>query len=225
MVASILVAGILGLYARTFLVQVYKIPSDSMTPGLLVGDLVLVDKFVFGAERHGGSAPWWLPMRSPRVGDVVTFHRPARTSVDGSVVVKRCVALPGDTVRLVRGALRVNGRHVDFGDRVATDRRSMTARTLPLDQYFVLGDQRVRSIDSRVWGGVRGRSLIGRPFLIYSSFVPRDALEDRGFHGTEPHPDLLARTADEWGKIETDPSRDSGTWGRLRWRRCFKPVL
>lgn len=140
-------AAMLGLFVRTFLVQVFAVPSPSMEPTLLVGDQVLVNKFLFAAdrERDGSKPPPWLPMRSVQRGDVVVFKGPdARFEF-----VKRCVALPGETI-----ALETTDSEI----------------TIPLDHYFYLGDHRDLSRDSRHWGSISRRHLTGEAWLIIWSF-------------------------------------------------------
>lgn len=198
----VLVAVILGVYSRLFVLQVTKIPSRSMEPTLLVGDHVLVNRFLYGAEVWGEPSPKWLPMAPVSRGDVVVFHRPR-----GEQTIKRCMGRPGDTVWMKAGELSVNGVSGD-APSIRTDHSDFGPSTLPLDRYFFLGDHRAKSIDSRFWGAVTRQRLSGRAFLVYWSFLPKT--------------DVAASS--NWGKMRTILDRALGWPARTRWHRCLKPV-
>lgn len=166
---SILIAAILALFIRTFVFQAFKIPTGSMEPNLLVGDHIVVNKFVYGAGPVGGLP--LLPMREIRRGDVVVFRAPQEPDKD---FIKRIVAVPGDTVELVEGVLYVNGEVVDepyasYASRYGS-RRDMARREIPAGQYFALGDNRDNSRDSRYWGTVPHELVKGQAVLVYWSF-------------------------------------------------------
>jgi signal peptidase I len=180
--AALLVALLVAVFARCFLVQAFRIPTASMEPNLQVGDHVLVNKFVFGRTRY----PWerrWLPLREPRRGDVAVFRFPGEPRRD---MVKRVVGLPGTRVALHRKQLSVDGTevveaaYVHHADRRAYPdsplldtfyrrRDNLTPLTVPSEAYFVLGDNRDMSEDSRFWGTVPRSHLRGRALLVYWS--------------------------------------------------------
>ncbi len=169
---------ILALALKTFVVDAVHVPSGSMENTLLVGDFVLVNKFVYGActpraiPLTGGRIPFVrLPgPGKPARGDVIVFYAP--DGAPGQLYVKRLAGLPGDTVMFRRGDLVVNGRDVvppvsakpasspvaDYGPVV-----------VPENQFFVLGDNREGSLDSRSWGCVPFESIVGRAMMVYWS--------------------------------------------------------
>lgn len=194
---SIQLAIVLFLLVRAFVVEAFKIPSGSMEGTLLVGDFLLVNKLLYGAEvpftgKH-------LPaVRAPRLGDVVVFQWPEDPTKN---FVKRLVGLPGDSVAMRRGVLFRNGEEqregyavrsapgVDPGgaefrwqrDFVAPDvdvRRYHPSRNdwgplvVPPRHYFVLGDNRDNSLDSRYWGFVPDSLVRGTPIFVYYSYSP-----------------------------------------------------
>lgn len=194
-IRSVVVAFVLFLVVRSFVVEAFKIPTGSMEGTLLVGDFLLVNKAVYGAEIPGLGIR--LPaLEEPERGDVVVFtppHEPRKN------YVKRLVGLPGDTLSMAGKVLHVNGRALDepyarFIDR-AGDARHPNMRwqashliaspsdyhpsrdtwgplVVPEGSYFVLGDNRDNSEDSRYWGFVRRESIRGRPWFVYYSFDP-----------------------------------------------------
>jgi signal peptidase I len=199
---SLLVTILLALYATTFVVQAFKIPSQSMEPTLLVGDHLLVNKFIFE-----GSGAWWdrlLPYRPVRRGDIIVFKFPFQ---DHSHYVKRVIGLPGDRIRIVHQNVYVNGELLkepyvvhdpsaydpfadnfpppdqDFVDGAVLPEwkaempkyiNASGELVVPPDHYFVMGDNRDRSWDSRYWGFVPREAIMGRPVLIYWSVRERD---------------------------------------------------
>jgi signal peptidase I len=197
---SVSVAIVLFLIARTFFIEAFKIPSGSMERTLLVGDFLLVNKLLYGAEVpfSGRRLP---AIRPPQRGDVVVFEYPRDPSKH---FVKRLVGLPGDTLAMADGVLQVNGitqresyaHHAEPGvDRAYEDFewqrnyvvRSATARerlkvhpsrnnwgpiVVPQRHYFMLGDNRDNSLDSRYWGFVPDSMLKGAPLFIYYSYSP-----------------------------------------------------
>lgn len=195
-VKSISVAILIFLVLRTFVVESFRISSGSMEGTLLVGDLLLVNKAVYGAEVP--FTPIHLPgLKDPQRGDVVVFEPP----FDGwdSPYVKRIVGVPGDEIAMRRGDLYVNGerriegyvRHVlggeDYWDpsfewqseylspgidapTYRPTRDNWGPLRVPTDSYFVMGDNRDDSEDSRYWGFVPRDLIKGRPLIIYYSF-------------------------------------------------------
>ncbi|HVS01746.1 MAG TPA: signal peptidase I [Thermoanaerobaculia bacterium] len=179
---ALLVAVLLALFARTFVLQAFRIPSGSMEANLLVGDHLLVNKFVYGPVLFDWERRL-LPVRGVGRGDVVVFRYPPDPDRD---FIKRCVALPGDRVRLRGKRLFVNGvpqqeeGYVHFADsRVYPDspfleefyrlRDHYGPQNVPPASYFFLGDNRDLSHDSRFWGAVRRELIKGRAFAIYWS--------------------------------------------------------
>lgn len=179
----VLVAVILALFARTFLIQAFVVPSGSMERAVLVGDHVLVDKFLYGP--HARLLSLLLPCRDVRRGDVIVFKFPKDPRHD---LIKRVVALPGDIVEIRDGVVFVNGRaeepRVDSAAATATDSPAGSSRAqflgpfrIPPESYFAMGDNRDNSYDSRFWGPVPARNLKGRALLIYWSVAPNSARE------------------------------------------------
>ena len=196
---SILVAFLLFIFVRTFIVEAFQIPTASMENTLLVGDFLLVNKMVYGAEIPGTNLS--LPsFDEPDRGDVVVFEPPPQAGQPPRTnYVKRIVGVPGDTLRMVDGHLLLNGDampepYVKHAGR-ARDIRSPQFRwqfdflvrdglrgpyrptrdnwgplIVPADQFFVMGDNRANSEDSRYWGYVSGEAIKGRPLIIYYSY-------------------------------------------------------
>lgn len=182
-VEALLIAILFALFARTFLVQAFEIPSGSMERNLLVGDHILVNKFIYGslASPLGQRL---LPQRSIQRGDVVVFRFPRDPNRD---FIKRCVGLPGDEIRIIDKRLHVNGTPViDEAYSYRTDERvyqssrflqpryarrdNFGPERVPPGTYFCLGDNRDHSHDSRFWGNVPQRYVKGRAVVVYWSF-------------------------------------------------------
>ncbi len=187
MVEALAIAIVFALFVRTFVVQAFKIPSGSMEDNLLVGDHILVNKFIYG-PRASALEEWVLPVRDPRRGDVVVFKYPDDPGRD---FIKRCVAIPGDEVEIVDKELRVNGEAVlEEGYKQHTDDRIYSRSSyllpghrrrdnfgpylVPPDNYFCLGDNRDNSRDSRFWTRttVPREYLKGRAVMVYWSLEP-----------------------------------------------------
>src|ERR1700756_247759 len=172
---SLGMALVLFLIIRTFLLEAFQIPSGSMERTLLAGDFLFVNKAVYGAQIPGTQAR--LPgFESPRRGDVIVFAYPKNPELN---YVKRVIGTPGDTVEMHRGAVRVNGRMVaePYVQRV-DPRDTWGPIAVPAGKYFVLGDNRDNSADSRYWGFVDAAAVKGRPLVVYFSYDrgTRDAL-------------------------------------------------
>lgn len=180
-------AVILALFVKTFLVQAFNVPSDSMAPTLRAGDQVLVNKFVFRGDR------WPLPARDPRPGDLVLFRL---ASEPLEMLVKRVVAVGGQRVEIIDKRLVVDDRprlepwaaHGDeltyprsrFVPRELRARDNFGPRTVPASHLFVLGDNRDFSRDSRLFGAVARAEIVGRPLLVYWSPEPNGRQPSRG---------------------------------------------
>jgi signal peptidase I len=194
---ALLIAVVFATFARTFVFQAFKIPSGSMEENLLIGDHILVNKFIYG-PRVSALERALLPFRDVRRGDVVVFRWPVDPSRD---FIKRAVGLPGDVVRLVDKRLYVNGKPVAdesytyHGDPIiyprgpaqspGHSRDNFGPVRVPPDSYFCLGDNRDNSHDSRFWGMVPANHLKGRAFVVYWSFEedPSDAMDWSGWRG------------------------------------------
>jgi len=194
---SLLVTVILALFGTSFVVQAFKIPSSSMERTLLVGDHLLVNKFIFG-----GTGAWYekfLPYRALRRGDIIVFKYPY---ADHQHFVKRVIGLPGDHLKLVDQQVYINGKRLNepyvehdpaagydplnyafpplgsplYSSPVEPEWASDIKKhvegdeiVVPPGKYFAMGDNRDHSLDSRYWGFVDRDAIMGRPFLIYWS--------------------------------------------------------
>jgi signal peptidase I len=169
-VESILIAFVLAIFIRTFVVQAFRIPTGSMRTTLMEGDVILVNKFIYGAKVPFLSLR--LPaLRKPVAGDVVVFIYPEDPKKD---FIKRLVACGGDTVEIKNGTIFVNGQPLlegGFGGRYYYNRgeygREADKIIVPQGQYFVLGDNSASSQDSRYWGFVPQENLLGKAVFIY----------------------------------------------------------
>ena len=155
---SLLIAFVLAMIIRAFVVQAYKIPTGSMIPTLDIGDRILVCKFLY-----------WF--REPRPGEIVVFKYPEDPKL---AYIKRLVATGGQTVEIKSGAIWINGEtlseprirvrpYFNNGAYGGVNR----PYTVPRESYFVLGDNSENSRDSRYWGSVPKRNMIGKAILIY----------------------------------------------------------
>jgi signal peptidase I len=173
---AIIIAAILALFVRTFIVQAYKIPSGSMEDTLLIGDHLLVNKFIYGTHIPFTKIRM-LTLRDPKRGDVVVFKYPENEQLD---YIKRVIGTPGDTVKVINKTVFVNNTalvepyaiHKDSSiqDRMAGPRDNFGPITVPPHKLFVMGDNRDRSYDSRYWGFVDRDELRGKAFIIYWSW-------------------------------------------------------
>lgn len=215
----LLVAVVLAVFVRTFLVQAFQVPSASMESNLLVGDHILANKFAL--QPWGGSGHGLFPVRRIRRGDVVVFKFPRDPQRD---FVKRCVGLPGDVVEIAAKRLYVNGEAVDEPyvrhDDPRTYPRSLLLPerfsrrdnfgplTVPPAHYFCLGDNRDNSNDSRFWGPLPRSLVKGRALLVYWSYAAAQPPVGNG---------LLARLRHAWFVVTHLASH-------TRWERTFHPV-
>jgi len=169
-VESIVIAMLLALVIRTFVVQAFKIPTGSMRPTLLEGDAILVNKFIYGAKMP--FTAWQFPvMRKPARGDVIVFIYPEDPKKD---FIKRLVAVGGETVEIRNGTIYINDQPVtgaDFNGRYYYNRGDFGEAggkiTVPENSYFVLGDNSFSSQDSRFWGFVPAKNIRGKAICIY----------------------------------------------------------
>jgi signal peptidase I len=173
---AIVVALVLALIIRTFVVQAFKIPSGSMEPTLEIGDHILVNKFIYGTKIPFTSLNL-LPWKDPERGDVIVFIYPLEPDKD---FIKRVIAVAGDSVRIVNKKVYINGAEVPDPHAVYKDdtilpgeaqkRDNFGPVTVPPGNLFVLGDNRDRSLDSRFWGFVPLKDVKGKAFIIYWSW-------------------------------------------------------
>jgi signal peptidase I len=195
---SLLGTVVIAVFVITFIVQAFQIPSPSMENTLLVGDYLLVNKLCYGA---GSIGDFLMPYRRIRRGDIVVFHYPVNPAQH---FVKRVIGLPGDRVRMINKQVFVNGvalkepyarftRPANDLFRDSFPRLDVAAGEtpewwvqlrklvddgqliVPQGNYFVMGDNRDDSYDSRYWGFVPQGNIIGRPLLIYWSVREEDA--------------------------------------------------
>jgi signal peptidase I len=229
---SLLRTVVVALFLLTFVLQPFLIPSESMERTLLAGDFLLFNKQVYAPS--GFLSRWLMPYRAVARGDIVVFHYP-----QPSFLVKRVIGIPGDRLRIQNGRVSVNGQLLsepyaafepaednsfrdNFPPHIYTDpevdpewwrlMQSLTRNNelvVPVGEYFVLGDNRNHSRDSRFWGFVGRQQIVARPLMIYfslsrpSSTDVGAAADDRLGHGGELY------------------SRFSSI---ARWRRIFRVV-
>ena len=190
---SIVVAVILALFIRTFVVQAFKIPTGSMENNLLIGDHLLVNKFVFGPSASS-IEKMLMPLGTIRRGDVVVFKFPEEPERD---FIKRIIGLPGDTLELKQKKVYVNGTPLDepyvhFLEQPGSDhslsevtsldvRENFGPVKVPPNQYFAMGDNRDNSADSRYWGFLPRDYVKGKALIIYWSYEgERGDYEEKG---------------------------------------------
>lgn len=175
-IEAILIAIVLALFIRAFVVQAFKIPSGSMLNTLQIGDHILVNKFIYGVK-----VPKWhqtiIPIKSPRRGDIIVFEYPQDRKKD---FIKRVVGVPGDTVEIHDKQLYINDQPVnlpytifselDIKPAYRSPRDNFGPTTVPPESVFVMGDNRDNSHDSRFWGFVKYREIKGKAFVIYWSW-------------------------------------------------------
>ncbi|MFW6137885.1 MAG: signal peptidase I [Spirochaetota bacterium] len=200
---AIVFALAIALFIKTFIIDVYKIPTGSMKPTIQIGDFIVASKFLYGAKVP--FTDWRLPdVRDPSKGDIVIFLAPyyetpniviqifnpvVYTLTLGFVnidpqpkfYVKRCIGLPGDVVEIVNKEVYVNGKEIDGwwpkyhadpqvippGDSLMNNRDFFGPIEVPENSYFMLGDNRDRSNDSRFWGFVKRNEIYGKALFIY----------------------------------------------------------
>ena len=172
-----IIAVLLALFIRTFVVQAFKIPSGSMEPTLLVGDHILVNKFIYGVK-----IPFIrrtiIPVSKPQREDVVVFIYPLDKDKD---FIKRVIGVPGDTIEMIGSRVYINGKPFDDKHAFYADSKERSGQnlgganrigpiTVPEGDFFVMGDNRDHSYDSRFWGFVPSEDIKGKAFIIYWSW-------------------------------------------------------
>lgn len=179
-IESILIALFFALLIRTFIVQAFKIPSGSMEPTLLVGDYLLVTKFTYGYNIPF-TKKRILTFKKPERGDIIVFRYPVDPDKD---FIKRVIAVEGDEVIIQNKRVYINGRELVVPSAVYRDsyilpkelspRDNFGPIKVPKDSYFVMGDNRDSSLDSRFWGFVHISDIKGKAFIIYWSIADND---------------------------------------------------
>ena len=173
---AICIAVLLALFIRTFVVQAFKIPSGSMLPTLLIGDHLLVNKFIYGF-RIPFSGKVVIPFKNPERGDVVVFRYPKDRSID---YIKRVVGISGDSVEIRAKKVFINGEPLRDPHAHISSPTVLNAANSPRDNLgpilvpegyiFVMGDNRDNSYDSRFWGFVDQKDILGKAFVLYWSW-------------------------------------------------------
>ena len=175
-IEAIVIALLLALFIRTFVVQAFKIPSGSMLDTLLIGDHILVNKFIYGIKNpFNGNT--WIPLKKPQRRDVVVFKYPLNPKQD---YIKRVVGVEGDQIEIKNKKVYVNGESQDESYAIFLDnkilpsgqqsRDNMSLKTVPPNSLFVMGDNRDNSYDSRFWKFVDLKSVKGKAFILYWSW-------------------------------------------------------
>ncbi|MEN6622416.1 MAG: signal peptidase I [Smithella sp.] len=179
-IEAIIIAVIIAVFIRTFIVQAYKIPSRSMVPTLLVGDHLLVNKFIYGVK-----IPYFrktiIPLTNPKRGDIVVFIYPNDRSKD---FIKRVIGIEGDTIEIKNKKIFLNGMEYTDQFGIYSDNTIYPGTVQPRDNFgpvnvppnslFVMGDNRDESADSRYWGFVDLKDVEGKAFIIYWSWNRED---------------------------------------------------
>jgi signal peptidase I len=173
---AIFIAILLALFIRTFIVQAFKIPSGSMLPTLVVGDHILVNKFIYGI-RNPFTGNVLIPISDPDRLDIIVFKYPVNPAQD---FIKRVIAIEGDEIEIIDKEIFINGERFDTPKAIFLEERVIPGHSQPRDNYgpeivpegsyFVMGDNRDNSHDSRFWGVVDAGEVRGKAFMIYWSW-------------------------------------------------------
>jgi len=200
---TILICVIFVVFTRAFIFQQSKIPSGSMEDTLLIGDYIMVNRYVF-SPADSALEKLLLPVRDVRRGDVIVFKFPEEPETD---YIKRVIGLPGDKLEIRRGIVYINGERLDdpYVKEAYRMADSVPELTVPEGRYWVMGDHRDRSSDSRVWGFVSRDLIKGRALLIWWSY-------------TEGPNDINLRGMDQ---LKAIGSKVVHLFTRSRWSRCF----
>jgi signal peptidase I len=175
-VEAILIAIVLALFIRTFIVQAFKIPSGSMKETLQVGDHILVNKFIYGVKLPFVGKTL-ISIKEPQRGDIIVFKFPEDPSKD---FIKRVIGIAGDSVAVRNKQVYINEKPVHYSQAEYVDSKILPASIQPRDNFgpvvvpphslFVMGDNRDQSYDSRFWGFVDLKAVKGEAFIIYWSW-------------------------------------------------------
>ena len=169
---ALIFALILAFFVRSFIIQAFKIPSGSMLETLQIGDHLLVNKFIYGIKIPFTDITI-IPVSEPQFQDIIVFEFPEDPSKD---FIKRLIGLPGDRIAILNKQVFRNGKlleepyiqHTD--NQIIPQRDNMPAMVVPKGKYFVLGDNRDESYDSRFWGLVDGKKIKGKALILYWSW-------------------------------------------------------
>jgi signal peptidase I len=180
-IEAILLAIVIAFFIRTFVIQAYKIPSGSMKPTLQIGDHILVSKFNYGVKLPFLRSTL-IPIGTPKRGDIIVFIYPEDRSKD---FIKRLIGLPGDTIEIRNKKILLNGLPYSDTSGVYVDtliipgsvqpRDNFGPVTVPANSVFVMGDNRDESYDSRFWGFVNMKDVLGRALVIYWSWNQQES--------------------------------------------------
>ena len=215
---SIVIAVILALFVRTWVVQAFTIPTGSMEHNLLVGDYLLVNKFVFGPTLSGAER-LLLPQGPVSRGDIIVFKFPRDPERD---FIKRVIGLPGERLEVREGAVHIDGEPLDepwlrqpgtasaAGAAVITRRDNHGPIAIPAGHYFMMGDNRGNSEDSRVWGPLPQGHIKGKAVVLYWSY-------DSGSPVVLPEPGIGAA-------VRRIGSMATHFFTRTRWDRMLRQV-
>lgn len=175
---AIIIAIIIAMFIRTFIVQAFKIPSGSMLETLQIGDQILVNKFIYGVKIPFTDGKVLIRVKDPKKGDIVVFKYPEDPSKD---FIKRVIATGGDTLEIINKKLYVNDKlikpqkyavYIDskIYSGAISSRDNLRKIKVPENKLFVMGDNRDNSHDSRFWGFVDLKAVRGEAFIIYWSW-------------------------------------------------------
>ncbi len=177
-IEAVVIAIIIAMFIRTFIVQAFKIPSGSMLETLQIGDHILVNKFIYGIKIPFTDGNVLVSIKDPKKGDIVVFKYPEDPSKD---FIKRVVATGGDTLEIINKKLYVNDKLVTSEEyaihksnkiysAMVSSRDNLRKILVPENKLFVMGDNRDNSHDSRFWGFVDLKAIKGKAFIIYWSW-------------------------------------------------------
>ncbi len=175
-VESLIIAAIIAFFVRSFVIQAFKIPSSSMEPTLLIGDHLLVNRLSY-VMKIPFTDKVIFSLGDPKKNDVIVFRYPVEPDKD---FIKRVIATPGDTIEIKDKVIYLNGKRIEdkwgfYSDSLIVPgninpRDNFGPLRVPKDSYFVMGDNRDRSLDSRFWGIVPKDHLVGRALILYFSW-------------------------------------------------------
>ncbi len=179
-IEAVIIAVVIALFIRTFIVQAFKIPSGSMKQTLLIGDHILVSKFIYGVKVPFINKTI-ITVKKPERGDIVVFKYSRDPKKD---FIKRVIGISGDVVKIRNKQVYINGKALNHDHGIFSDPKIYPAGTQPRDNFgpakvpenslFVMGDNRDHSYDSRFWGFVDLKSVKGKAFIIYWSWSKDD---------------------------------------------------
>jgi signal peptidase I len=184
--------------------QATVVPSESMNPTILIGDHFFLDKVAFPAN-YPKALEKYLPVRTIHRGDIIAFWSPADPNTR---LVKRVIGLPGETIEIQDDEVWIDGAKLNepYVVHAALRRHGhVDAMTIPADHFFMMGDNRDNSYDSRFWGFAHRRDFIGKPLFVYWSYDGAD------------YPSMQSWTTTDW--IEHFASVATHFWSNTRWSR------